>query len=630
MKTRSGSIHCRLRARYVPISALAVVFLSACAAPPTGAPQAAASRGGVALPNFINDPLEPINRGTWAFNEKLATNVLLPVGRVYRTAVPKPVRGSILDFTRNINYPGRLINHALQGRWAGAGDETKRFLCNTTVGLGGLFDVASKWNIPKSDAKFDQTLAKWGWRPSTFLVLPVLGPNDDRHAVGLAGDMAAEPWRYNEMTRLLSYVSATNEISERAEDATRIIQSEKDSYALMKYAWTYASKDTPPDLRLKGPIDVSSLQSLSAVSIACDDPEFAAKGRVLAVKIPATGRKLKCNYWLQPGNAPVVYISPGLASHRLSTSTLVVAENLYQHGYSVVTTTSVFHPEFMEQASSAQLPVYPPVDSHDLLSALTLIDHELVSKYPERLGKRALLGCSMGAFLTLRLAANEAHADPSLMRFDRYVAINPPVSLQFGAQCIDRYLDKPNAWPVAERQERVNNALHKAALAGLVAPGKQSAPMFDESEAKYLIGLSFRLSLRDIIFSSQTRHHMGIVKSPLSYWQREQAYQEIMNYSFHDYLQNFAMPYYRQRGVTIDQLRREGDLKNQESALRRQSAKIRVLTNDNDFLLRAEDKAWLRSMLPSQYLTVFPSGGHLGNMTSPEMRQGVVRAVQGM
>ena len=79
-----------------------------------------------------------MNRGLWAVNEGLLRGVMQPSSRVYRTVVPGPVRRSIKDFTRNITYPGRLLNHVLQGRWGGAGDESQRFLVNTTAGVGGL------------------------------------------------------------------------------------------------------------------------------------------------------------------------------------------------------------------------------------------------------------------------------------------------------------------------------------------------------------------------------------------------------------------------------------------------------------------------------------------------------------
>jgi ABC-type transporter lipoprotein component MlaA len=331
----------------------------------------AASPSATPLPTVLADPFEPLNRSLWEMNRAILLGVMQPVGKMYRAVVPKPVRGSIANFSRNITYPGRVLNHALQGRWVGAGDETRRFICNTTAGVGGFFDVASTLKMPKSNADFSQTFGAWGWRPNSYVVLPLLGPSDDRHAVGSFADRAAAPWNYSESLMAASYGSTFNRLSDQIEDRVRMIQPEYDSYALTKYAWTHATKDQKPDWQVHGPVDLATLQTFGVIQAKCQNPDFPASGQLMSVRIPSTGRKLKFNYWLQPSTAPVVYVSPGLSSHRLSDTTLWLAEYLYQNGFSVVTTTSVFHPEFMEQASSSELPVYPPNDSHDLHVALT-------------------------------------------------------------------------------------------------------------------------------------------------------------------------------------------------------------------------------------------------------------------
>ncbi len=613
---------------------LAAGLFTACSTtPPEGGEVAVGKKNQIAhptpIPDSLADPFEPLNRGMWAVNKGLLTGVIEPSGRVYRTVVPKPVRSSITDFSRNITYPGRFINHALQGRWAGAGDETLRFVCNTTVGIGGIFDVASKWKMPKSEADFSQTFGTWGWKPNSFLVLPFFGPSDDRHAIGLGADELAAPWNYKAPYTYASYGSAYNEVTGVSEEALRLTRSETDSYALVKYAWTYATKDQKPDWTLRGPVDVPTLQTLGAVRISYQGPDFLNQGKDISVRIPSTGRKLKFNYWLQKETAPLVYISPGLSSHRLSQTTLSLAEYLYNNGYSVVTTTSVFHPEFMENASTTALPIYPPVDSNDLLVALTEADHALAAKYPGKFGKRALVGCSMGGFLTLRLAAYESRTAPELLHFDRYVAIDAPVDVIHGERIVDDYLNAPMAWPAAQRQELVNNSLHKAAAIGALNSAASDVPPFDAVESKYLLGLTFRITLRDIVFSSQMRNNMGVLHTPLSKWRREPAYQEIMDISYKDYFLNFAVPYYKQRGISMEQILRERNLRSHESLLRRQP-KIRLLVNRNDFLLPAKDLSWLKSTFRPSQLTVFPDGGHLGNLAAPPVQKAVLNALGGL
>ena len=152
--------------------------------------------GTVVLPKSVPDPIEPFNRAMWAFNKGLMTDVIQPTSKLYRFVVAKPIRTGIGNFGTNLTYPGRLINNLLQGKWRGARDESYRFVCNTTVGVAGLWNVADKWKIPKSDADFGQTFGQWGWKPNFFLMLPFLGPSNDRDTVGWGADTAANPLLY--------------------------------------------------------------------------------------------------------------------------------------------------------------------------------------------------------------------------------------------------------------------------------------------------------------------------------------------------------------------------------------------------------------------------------------------------
>src|SRR5438874_990403 len=99
--------------------------------PTSPPPPNAATPEMVVLPRSVPDPLEPLNRAIWAFNKGVTIGVVQPTARVYRFIVRKPFRTGINNFTRNITYPGRLINNLLQAKWAGARHETDRFFCNT-------------------------------------------------------------------------------------------------------------------------------------------------------------------------------------------------------------------------------------------------------------------------------------------------------------------------------------------------------------------------------------------------------------------------------------------------------------------------------------------------------------------
>lgn len=170
------------------ISLVLLVQLGACATrPPENEPVALAAY------EEANDPLEPFNRSMWDFNMFLDRYLLRPVTWVYRAIVPEPLRDVFSRVVENANYPVVIANSLLQGEFGRSWEATKRLVVNTTVGLGGMADVASAWGIEKVDEDFGQTLAVWGIGDGPYLVLPVIGPTNPRDTVGFVGDSLSEP-----------------------------------------------------------------------------------------------------------------------------------------------------------------------------------------------------------------------------------------------------------------------------------------------------------------------------------------------------------------------------------------------------------------------------------------------------
>jgi ABC-type transporter lipoprotein component MlaA/pimeloyl-ACP methyl ester carboxylesterase len=600
----------------------------------------------VVLPKSVPDPLEPLNRGVWAFNKAVMTDVIKPTSRVYRFLIVKPIRTGIGNFGRNLTYPGRLINNLLQGKWIGARDESYRFVCNTTVGLAGFFDVGTKWKIPKSDADFGQTFGKWGWKPECFLMLPFYGPSNERDTLGLAADTAANPLFYiapyefvanDPLTYLgpysyFTYAVMYNDLSDTVGEYVRFSQAEMDPYSEIQYAWTFARESQVADFQVKGKQDESSLETLESVFFTYQDPDFPGRGKTRSALIPATGRRLKFTFWLQPGKANVVYIVPGLGSHRLAENSLALAELVYKNGFSAVCISSPFNSEFMENASTAAMPAYLPVDGHDLHVALTEIDRRLHVLYPDRLGNRALMGYSLGAFQSLFVAATEPTNQLPLIKFDRVVAINTPVRLAQGISKLDEFYRAPLSWPETNRTDNIENTFLKVAVLSKLSLTPRSSLPFSAIESKFLIGMTFRFMLRDIIYSSQRRDNLGVLHHPLRNWRREPVYHEILQYSYQDYFEKFAIPYYQAHGLGLnapETLQKAGDLRTYDAGLRA-NPDIRVIVNENDFLLTDEDLAWLRATFNPKQLTVFKRGGHLGNLTNLTVQKAILAALTPM
>lgn len=177
---------------------------------------------------IIADPLEPVNRAIFAFNDKLYFYVLKPTARAYRV-LPQGARVSVSNFFSNLATPIRMVNALLQFRLLDAGSELLRFGVNTTVGIGGLFDPARKYlGLREKDEDFGQTLGNYGVGQGFYLVLPVLGPSSARDGVG----------RFLDGYYLDPVVVVPDETAEvvalKALDTVNYVSLDKDTYEVIK------------------------------------------------------------------------------------------------------------------------------------------------------------------------------------------------------------------------------------------------------------------------------------------------------------------------------------------------------------------------------------------------------------
>lgn len=156
--------------------------------------QPASVQGGVQVPaRNPADPWEGMNRKIFAFNEELDHWVLEPVARGWDWALPEPVQRSVGNFFDNLVLPVRFANDLLQAKPWRAYETAWRLAINSVAGIGGLFDVASHYEVYKSDEEFGQTLGYWGVPSGPYLVLPFFGPSNPRDTLGLAVDAATAP-----------------------------------------------------------------------------------------------------------------------------------------------------------------------------------------------------------------------------------------------------------------------------------------------------------------------------------------------------------------------------------------------------------------------------------------------------
>lgn len=185
------------------------------------------------------DPWEKFNRKVHAFNNVVDRGVARPLARAYVNVVPRPVRLGVTNFFDNLSSPLTMVNQLLQGRPLQAGQTLSRFLINSTLGIGGIFDPATDANLPRRSEDFGQTLGVWGWRRSRYLELPLFGPRTVRDAFGLVGDAPLSPLQQIEEDRVRIGLQGLQLVDTRAQllslDSMR--DQAPDEYQLTRDAW---------------------------------------------------------------------------------------------------------------------------------------------------------------------------------------------------------------------------------------------------------------------------------------------------------------------------------------------------------------------------------------------------------
>ena len=221
------------------LSAVIVVSFSAlsgCATPPP-----ASDPDAVAEFNETNDPFEPANRQIYAFNSTLDTYLIRPLAIVYRDALPQVVRTHTHYALANMGLPVQWVNDMFEAKPRRAGDSFMRFVVNSTLGFGGIFDVATDFGWPDHDADSGTTLALYGVPSGPYIYLPVFGPSSPREGIGMGLDSLINPFTWvghGAVDADLGYarigISALDTRSSLLDDLDKITSQALDPYATIR------------------------------------------------------------------------------------------------------------------------------------------------------------------------------------------------------------------------------------------------------------------------------------------------------------------------------------------------------------------------------------------------------------
>ena len=196
--------------------------------------------GGCATSGNPKDPIEGFNRAMYAFNDGLDTVLIKPVAQGYDAVLPTPVKTGVTNFFANIADVFIAVNNLLQGKVPEAFSDAGRFAVNTTIGVLGIFDVATELGMEKHDEDFGQTFGRWGVGPGAYVVVPFFGPRTVRDTVGLVLDVKADPVANVDHIPTRNTLLAVRIVSDRANllPADKVIEEAAlDKYAYLRDAY---------------------------------------------------------------------------------------------------------------------------------------------------------------------------------------------------------------------------------------------------------------------------------------------------------------------------------------------------------------------------------------------------------
>ena len=579
------------------------------------------------------DPLEGYNRSVQLFNENFNRHLLRPVSQAYNFIVPELARDAVHNFGQNLLYPLRAINCLLQQKYSAAWVETKRFGINSSVGVLGLRDQASRWQIFSHGEDFGQTLAYYQVGEGCFLNLPFLGPSNPRDAFGmiLGIPCSLNFWLLDGSAAwAFSGFNGFNNAAAHAESLNSFFSSNYDSYPLTKAFYKLHREALNQDfLAPNTPGDPD--QSLGYLRLQVKDKNFFRKARQRSVQLAGAASKLPYTCWPIENSRGIVVILPGLGGHRLSAGVAALAELLNSGQWSVLALSSSLNPDYFMHLPDTAPPGFFAEDSKQQALAIAAALRDMRKHYHLEEQPCSILGFSLGALNALFLSQLEAEGELPGFSVERYLAINPPADVITALGYIDEFFAIPESWPEEEREQRCRELYLKtiSSLMTFSDPASKPANLpLSLEESQFLIALNMRVNLAETIIASQKRLRQGFLQNDPGAFNKNALWAEALSLSFFDYMDKSVVPWYQALNTEHDAswLARESNLFALEESLRN-NAKVRLFQNENDFLINQSQLAWYRQTFGGRAL-LFPQGGHLGNLWHPDYQQLILKTLE--
>ncbi len=339
---------------------------------------------------------------------------------------------------------------------------------------------------------------------------------------------------------------------------------------------------------------------------------------------------IRYRFYQQKELAPLIFIIPGLAGSAYTGSAIFVAEWLASHGFQVLILPSPFNWNFTLAASTSGYPGYKREDSQDLYEVMRLILDDVKNQYHAQIGKIGVLGLSDGALYTAYLS--KIDSKKKQIGADIFLLVNPPVDLLEAAQKIDHMAD------IGKDYEAGQKAYLDAYAVGVAAEAQKKNiddPAYfadwdkrlrlNDKQIQYLIGKEMRNAVGDAIYVIDLANDAAILKSPISWGYRTARLDEARSISITDYIKKFLVPKLHQTNnnyLSLKALDNLSSISGIKSELENKQT-VLLMHNLDDILVSEEEIAYLEKIFGDR-ATIYPRGGHMGNLWYPDNKQHIV------
>jgi phospholipid-binding lipoprotein MlaA len=238
--------------------------------------------GCASAPRNPQDPLEGFNRAMFTFNDKVDQVALKPASEIYQSTLPPFVQTTVGNFFGNLADIPTFVNEVLQGKFSESLSDFMRVTVNSTLGLGGLLDIASEANMPKHSEDFGQTLGRWGVASGPYVVLPILGPSTVRDTIATPIDFSADPWLRTypvNMRNTGSFIRVIDQRSVALNASNLVEEAALDRYEFVRDAYLQRRESRIFDG------DVPQKKTAPSSSIDGDDSQAAAPATAPAAPV---------------------------------------------------------------------------------------------------------------------------------------------------------------------------------------------------------------------------------------------------------------------------------------------------------------------------------------------------------